>query len=581
MNVTRAALLAACLIECLVAPALGQSKSAAVFSYSNPLEFEYDQGQTAVRREIRDPCIIREGDRYYLVFTMWPFRNREERRLSEPNQGGSPGVALYSSKNLKSWQFENWLVKSADLPDDCPYKNRFWAPEIHKIGGKFYLIFTADNWIDGKYNKPGKWGSAGYSFIGVANKVAGPYRHITYVEGGACDMTLFADGDGRTYAIKPKGDIFLQQIDLTQLDRNIVRFVGPEHRVVTAKNDDIDLKTSPEYLEGPWLEKIGSRYGLFYAAIYKDKAFPDLLGYRTGVAYADSMAGPWQKDSRGAVFFGGHLAVFDGPDDGKWLAYRNEKDDASRGLLCIDPLKLDNRGQVQAHETLGPASAPRADWRPVAGPLQTRWAKEVSPTGALPEYPRPQMVRDDWQNLNGLWDYKITAKTDERIPTEYDGKILVPFCVESSLSGVMKPFLPDQKLWYRRTITIPKAWHGQRLLLHFGAVDWQAVVYLNGREIGSHRGGYDAFTIELTSAVTAAGPQELVVAVLDPTDASWQLHGKQSLHPGGCSYTATSGIWQTVWIEPVPMTTSVETLHAVPDSKSGGVAPEGHWPCRQ
>jgi hypothetical protein len=555
MHAAKTFALAACVVVWCSPSAPAQPEiSAPAFSYANPLDFRYDQGQTAVRREVRDPCIIQERGTYYLVFTMWPFSNREERRLSEPNQGGSPGLALYSSKDLKNWAFENWLVKSSDLPDNCPYKNRFWAPEIHKIGGRFYVIFTADNWIDGKYNKPGKWGSAGYSFIGVADKVTGPYRHITYVEGGTCDMTLFADGDGRCYAIKPKGDVFLQEIDLTRLDHDDVGFVGAEQRVVTASNDDIGLATSPAYLEGPWLEKIGREYCLFYAALYQDKAFPDQLGYRTGVAYADSMAGPWRKDPRGAVFLGGHLAVFDGPDGGKWFSYRNEKDGKNQGLLCIDPIDLDATGRVEARETTGPKVAAGAAWHPAAGAMLTRWAAEVTPAKVLPEYPRPQLVREKWQGLNGLWDYAVSQKGDERAPSGWDGQILVPYCIESALSGVMKPLLPSERLWYHRFFRVPADWRGgdQHVLLHFGAVDWECAIYVNGKDVGSHRGGYDAFTVDATDALKRGDvDQEIAVSVWAPADSQWQLHGKQSLHPAGCSYTACSGIWQTVWAEPV------------------------------
>ncbi len=320
------------------------------FTYPTPLNFTYSQGQTATRSEVRDPCIVRDGDTYHLVFTMWPFSGRDEKNLARPNQGGSPGVALYGSKDLKDWTFEKWLIKSSDLPDDCPYKNRFWAPEIHKIDAKYYLIFTADNWIDGKNNKPGKWGSAGYCFIGVADTITGPYRHVTYVEGGTCDMTLFADTDGKTYAIKPKSDIFLQQIDLTRLEQGQAKFIGPEKRIVTCNNADIGLKTSPAYLEGPWLEKIGDRYCLFHATLYNDRSSPWLFGYRTNVAYADSIAGPWTKDPRGTVFYGGHLAVFDGPDGRKWFSYRKEKPGPDRGLLCVDPISFDADGRVRVAE---------------------------------------------------------------------------------------------------------------------------------------------------------------------------------------------------------------------------------------
>ncbi|BCM92601.1 beta-galactosidase [Abditibacteriota bacterium] len=208
-------------------------------------------------------------------------------------------------------------------------------------------------------------------------------------------------------------------------------------------------------------------------------------------------------------------------------------------------------------------------WKPANGPLMTRWAKEVSPTNALPEYPRPTLVRDQWQNLNGLWEYAISDKNAAR-PATFDGQILVPYPVESALSGVMKPLLPEQGLWYRRQFTIPTAWTRQKVLLHFGAVDWETEVFLNGKSLGSHRGGYDAFTLDLTNSLNPNGPNELVVSVTDPTDASWEMRGKQTLHPGGAAYTATSGIWQTVWLEPVGPS-SIESLKMVPDLKAGAL----------
>lgn len=314
-----------------------------------PLPFEYAEGQTAPRREVRDPCMVREGDRYYLVFTMWPFRNREERFLNEPNQGGSPGIALYSSPDLRTWRFENWLVKSLDLPENCPYKNRFWAPEIHKIGGKFHLIFTADNWLKREYNPAGTWGTAGYAFLGTADTITGPYRDIRYVEGAACDTTLFGDADGRTYAFIPRGGIDVQEIDLAAR-----KLVGTPRRIVSADNGDIGVAARPDYLEGPWVAKAGSRYCLFYAAIHRDPAFADWLGYWTGVAYADHPLGPWTKDARGRLFRGGHLAVFDGPDGASWFSYRGESDDRARGLLCVAPITADAGGAIQV---AGPASA--------------------------------------------------------------------------------------------------------------------------------------------------------------------------------------------------------------------------------
>lgn len=189
-------------------------------------------------------------------------------------------------------------------------------------------------------------------------------------------------------------------------------------------------------------------------------------------------------------------------------------------------------------------------WSPVEGQLMTRWGKEVDPGNVLPEYPRPQLVRGDWMNLNGLWDYAIRSAEDED-DGHYQGKILVPFPVESALSGVMRPLLPEQKLWYRRTFVLPLNWEGKRLLLHFGAVDWKAEVWVNGKLAGEHTGGFYPYTLDVTDLVRD-DDNELVVSVWDPTDTYGQERGKQVLKPGGIFYTAVSGIWQTVWLEAVP-----------------------------
>ncbi len=196
------------------------------------------------------------------------------------------------------------------------------------------------------------------------------------------------------------------------------------------------------------------------------------------------------------------------------------------------------------------AAASAADWKPSEGPLTTPWTAQVTAERPLPEYPRPQMARKEWTNLNGLWDYAIRPQT-EAAPAKYDGQILVPFAVESALSGVKQPLTPEQRLWYRRTFTAPNL-KGKRLLLHFGAVDWRAEVWVNGKALGKHEGGYDPFSFDVTAALRPQGPNELVVAVWDPTDAGPQPRGKQVLNPNGIWYTAVSGIWQTVWLEPVP-----------------------------
>lgn len=203
-------------------------------------------------------------------------------------------------------------------------------------------------------------------------------------------------------------------------------------------------------------------------------------------------------------------------------------------------------------------------WQPANGPLATRWARDVSPTNAWPEYPRPQMVRDNWQNLNGLWQYAVRSSAEKQ-PEQWDGEILVPFAVESMLSGVRRAVTPEQRLWYRRTFSTPPREKEGRLLLHFGAVDWECHVWVNGQEVGRHTGGYDPFTFDITDAVTKSrGQNELVVAVMDPTDTGSQPRGKQVLKPQGIFYTAVTGIWQTVWLESVPKQ-YIRALTIVPD----------------
>lgn len=225
---------------------------------------------------------------------------------------------------------------------------------------------------------------------------------------------------------------------------------------------------------------------------------------------------------------------------------------------------------------LGSTASLRAEWKPGKAPIMTRWADKVTPENVLPEYPRPQIVRDAWQNLNGLWDYAIRPETDGQ-PSSWDGQILVPFPVESALSGVMKTVGPGKKLWYRRKFTIPsangkvsQAWADKNVLLHIGASDWETTVWVNGSQLGSHRGGYDPFTFDATSAVKASEPNELVVSIADPTDKSFQPRGKQIQRPHGIWYTPTTGIWQTIWLEPVAKT-YVSGLRIIPDIDAGVV----------
>ena len=203
------------------------------------------------------------------------------------------------------------------------------------------------------------------------------------------------------------------------------------------------------------------------------------------------------------------------------------------------------------------------NWKPANPKLLTEWGEQVTPENAWTEYPRPQFVRARWLNLNGLWDYAIAPKTAGQ-PAKFDGKILVPFAVESALSGVGKSFTPSDRLWYRRTVTLPKDWADQRVLLHFGAVDYECVLWINGGLVGSHRGGFDAFSFDITEFLRA-GENELVLAVTDPTDTGEQPRGKQQLDPKGIWYTPVSGIWQTVWLEPVPKENHLAELRFTPE----------------
>lgn len=193
--------------------------------------------------------------------------------------------------------------------------------------------------------------------------------------------------------------------------------------------------------------------------------------------------------------------------------------------------------------------------------IQTEWATKVVSNNPLPEYPRPQLTRkNNWKNLNGIWQYAIQPKSaGNNIPQNFDGDIVVPFAVESALSGVAKTVGKDSVLWYNKIIDIPASLRKGKTLLHFGAVDWQAHVYVNGVEVGNHEGGYDAFTIDITKALQKGGKQTISVRVWDPSDSGPQPVGKQVSKPHGIWYTPVTGIWQTVWLEAVPETYIIAT----------------------
>jgi beta-galactosidase/beta-glucuronidase len=226
-------------------------------------------------------------------------------------------------------------------------------------------------------------------------------------------------------------------------------------------------------------------------------------------------------------------------------------------------------------------------WQPISDNIMTQWAKNVSPENVWPEYPRPQMTREEWQNLNGLWNFEITPRSakspDFAMPTTgvvgLRGQILVPFPIESALSGVKRGLSADELLWYQRTFSVPDAWRGKRVLLHFGAVDWETKVFVNDQPVGERIGGYLPFYFDITDYLLPSPSRggdgggvknDLLVSVWDPTDDHWQQRGKQTNNPRTIWYTAVSGIWQTVWLEPVPQT-YIAGLKITPDADSGTV----------
>lgn len=213
----------------------------------------------------------------------------------------------------------------------------------------------------------------------------------------------------------------------------------------------------------------------------------------------------------------------------------------------------------------------QAQWQPAGDKIKTRWAEEIDPTNVLPEYPRPIMERDEWKNLNGLWQYAITS-VNAPLPEKMSDQILVPFAVESSLSGVGKRVGAENVIWYKRSFKVPEDWAEKNVLLHFGAVDWRAEVYLNGIIIGTHEGGYAPFSFDITPFLEE-GDQDLTVKVWDPSDAGPQPRGKQVNKPEGIWYTPVTGIWQTVWLEPVSKQ-SIETIRTTPNIDNNTLAVE-------
>jgi ribosomal protein S17E len=206
------------------------------------------------------------------------------------------------------------------------------------------------------------------------------------------------------------------------------------------------------------------------------------------------------------------------------------------------------------------------NWAPVPGQIMTNWANDVTPENVWKEYPRPQMVRTDWLNLNGLWDFEITDRDTNKIAINYARKILVPFCVESALSGIKETITGKQQMMYRRYFTVPSNWNQKYLILHFEAVDYETKVWVDGKYVGMHKGGYDHFQFDITGFLSKEQKHEIKIVVWDPTNEGSQPIGKQALPAikNVTKYTATSGIWQTVWLEPIN-DVAIESIKIIPN----------------
>ncbi len=189
-------------------------------------------------------------------------------------------------------------------------------------------------------------------------------------------------------------------------------------------------------------------------------------------------------------------------------------------------------------------------WKPIEGKIMSKWSKTITPENVWQEYPRPQFERTQWKNLNGLWDFSV-SKGNQIQPKQYKGKILVPFSFESPLSGVGKGINPEDKMWYRKSFKLPNKWSGDDVIIHFEAVDYHSTIWVNDILVGTHKGGFDRFSFNITPYLKPEGLQKIVLSVEDASNFSSQPRGKQQINASGIYYTPVSGIWQTVWLEAV------------------------------
>ena len=306
---------------------------ASAFAWSNPVLFA---GADPTNGTLRDPCIVADNGTYYLTYTHYNFEGCDVAPCV-----GSPGIQLWSSPDLATWTPTTWLLRFDSLPDTVPYKGRFWAPELHRIRGQWFLIFTGDNYVDARFAPTGRNGL--YAFVGVADRIEGPYENVTWIQGGACDSTLYWDEVAdEVYIVMPFGDIFSATIDLRP-GATFGNITSPRTLVLSHNYSDIG-RPSPLYLEGPFVIPAGGDRGpnviLLAAANYN--ATETGFGYETVAAYGTLGAAPapFAKDPTAPLFWGGHLTAFAGPCGASWFAYREEEWAQDAGRLAVDPFNV-------------------------------------------------------------------------------------------------------------------------------------------------------------------------------------------------------------------------------------------------
>lgn len=531
-----------------------------------------------------------------------------------PKCGPDPWALFYNGNYYYMHTMQNCLCLwvTPDITDvrNAPCKtiwppidstNMFdlWAPEIHRINGKWYVYYAAD---DGNTDN--------HQLYVLENPNEDPFEGEFVMKGRistdpdnnwAIDGSVF-ENNGELYMVWSGWQT--RRVSTETQCIYIARMENPwtlsSERVVISR-PELEWERhwinengfTPSYTiyvnEGPQplLSPDGRYIHIAYSAsgCWTPYYALGLLTARTDADLLDPAS--WKKSTEpvfhqkpeAGVYGTGHNSFFQSPDGTEWYilyhARSHETDPVGAGDTRTPRMQRftwDNDGFPVFGEPLPadtalpkPSGTPviKKVYRPASNNITTTWGDHINPDDVLSEYPRPQLVRNRWQNLNGLWQYAIREDCDP-LPRVWDGDILVPFCLESSLSGVGKTLPYRHTLWYHRTFTIPRDWHGQNIVLNFGAVDWQARVYVNGTLAGSHTGGYTPFSIDITSYLNGDGEQTLELAVTDPSDRGYQPRGKQVADPNGIWYTSVSGIWQTVWLEPVSAN-HITAVKAIPD----------------